>query len=537
LPPSATPSQVTVREATLALLRAFRMTTVFGNPGSTELPLFLGFPPDFRYVLGLQESVVLGMADGYAQATRNAAFVNLHSAAGVGHAMGNLFTAHKNRTPLVVTAGQQARSILPFEPFLYSAQAAELPRPYVKWSVEPARAQDVPLAIARAYYTAMMPPRGPVLVSIPADDWTVLTDPVTPRSVSTHLRPDPALLGELGDALDAARRPAIVIGAAVDRDGAWDEAVALAERHRARVFVAPMSGRCGFPEDHRLFAGFLPAMRERIVELLAGHDVVFALGAAAFTYHVEGQGPHLPAGASLVQLIDDPAIAAWSPLGLSVVGSIRLGLQDLLARPAPPPRALPEARAPRPDAPPPGPGERLSVACLLQTLDALRPRDSVIVEEAPTARPVMHRHLPIYQTETFYTMCSGGLGHGLPAAVGVALARRDAGSTARVIGLVGDGSAMYAIQALWSAVQLRLPITFVIVNNGRYAALRDFAPVFGYQPGDPVAGTDLPGIDFVALAAGQGMQGVRIGTHAQLRSALAQALASDQPVLLDVEVN
>src|SRR6202022_687576 len=149
---------MTVRAAVLELLRAFGMTSIFGNPGSTELPLFPGFPKDFRYVLGLQEAVVVGMADGYAQATHKAAFVNLHSAAGVGNAMGNIFTAYRNRTPLVITAGQQARSILPYDPFLFSAQATELPKPYVKWSCEPARAEDVPLAIARAYYIAMQPP-------------------------------------------------------------------------------------------------------------------------------------------------------------------------------------------------------------------------------------------------------------------------------------------------------------------------------------------------------------------------------------------
>ncbi len=509
------------------------MTTLFGNPGSTELPLFLNFPADFRYVLGLQESVVVGMADGYAQATRRASFVNLHSAAGVGHAMGNIFTAHKNRTPMVITAGQQARSILPFDPFLHSAQATELPKPYVKWSVEPARAQDMPLAIARAYCIAMSPPRGPVLVSIPADDWTQLTEPLAVRQVSTQLRPEPELLAQLGDALDAAQRPAFVIGAAVDRDGAWDAAVALAERHNARVFVAPMSGRCGFPEDHPLFAGFLPAMRERIVQLLAGHDLVFALGAPAFTYHVEGQGPHVPEGAQLLQLIDDPQIAAWAPLGLSVVSSIRLGLLDLLARPAPGVRRqAPPLREPRPPAPPPAAGERLSVAHVLQTLDALRGRGSVIVEEAPTARAVMHRHLPIYETETFYTMCSGGLGHSLPAAVGVALARPDK----KVIALIGDGSAMYAIQALWSAAQLKLPITIVILKNRRYAALREFAAVFGYRPEDPVAGTELPDLDFVALAAGHAVRGVHVQDSEGLRAALTQALAADVPMLLEVEV-
>jgi len=524
---------ITVREATLNFLRQVGMSTIFGNPGSTELPLFLNFPSDFRYVLGLQEAVVVGMADGYAQATHNASFVNLHSAAGVGHAMGNIFTAHKNRTPMVITAGQQARSILPFDPFLHSAQATELPKPYVKWSVEPARAQDVPLAIARAYYIAMLPPRGPVLVSIPADDWTQLTEPLAVRQVSTQLRPEPALLAQLGDALDAAQRPAFVIGAAVDRDGAWDAVVALAERHNARVFAAPMSGRCGFPEDHRLFAGFLPPMRERIVQLLAGHDLVFAVGAPAFTYHVEGQGPHVPADAQLVHLIDDPQIAAWAPLGLSVVSSIRLGLLDLLARPAPAvQRPLPPAREPRPPAPPPAAGERLSVAHVLQMLDNLRGRSSVVVEEAPTARAVMHRHLPIYESETFYTMCSGGLGHGLPAAVGVALARPDK----KVIALIGDGSAMYAIQALWSAAQLKLPIAFIILKNRRYAALREFAAVFGYRPQDPVAGTDLPDLDFVALASGHAMQGVRVEDSDSLHAALTLALKADAPMLVEVEV-
>ena len=526
-----------VRSATLQLLRELGMTTIFGNPGSTELPLFLGFPSDFRYVLGLQEAVVVGMADGYAQATHNAAFVNLHSAAGVGHAMGNIFTAFKNRTPLVITAGQQARSILPFDPFLHSAQATELPKPYVKWSVEPARAQDVPLAIARAYYIAMTPPRGPVLVSIPADDWALDTEPLAARRVSTQLRPEPALLAQLGDALDNCRQPAFVIGAAVDRDRAWFEAVALAERHNARVYVAPMSGRCGFPEDHRLFAGFLPAMRERIVQHLAGHDLVFALGAAAFTYHVEGQGPHLPAGAQLVQLTEDPHTAAWAPTGLSVLGSIRLGLLDLLARPAPPPRPLPAAREPRPAVAAPAAGERLSVAYVLQTLAALRGADSVIVEEAPTARQVMQRHLPILQSETFYTMCSGGLGHGLPAAVGIALARRDAGSPARTVALIGDGSAMYAIQGLWSAAQLKLPITFVILKNRRYAALREFAAVFGYAPEDPVAGTELPDLDFVALANGHGVRGLHVADAATLHSSLAAALHADAPLLLEVEVS
>ena len=518
-----------MRDAVFALLRRFGMTTIFGNPGSTELPMLRGFPADFRYVLGLQEASVVGMADGYAQATRNASVVNLHSAVGVGHAMGNIFTAYRNRTPIVITAGQQARSILPFEPFLSSIQPTELPKPYVKWSVEPARAQDVPLALARAYAIAMMPPRGPVLVSVPADDWDRAAEPVAERVVSTAVRPEPALIERMGAALAASERPAFVVGAAIDRDGAWNEAVQLAEAHQARVWAAPMSGRCSFPEDHPLFAGFLPAAREKIVTLLAGYDLIFAIGAPVFTYHVEGRGPHVPPGAQVCQLIDDPATAAWTPLGIVAVGSLRLGLLDLLALPVPKRRTPPPPREASPRA---AASQPLSVAYVLQTLQEMRGPLSIIVEEAPSARPVMQRYLPITRSESFYTMDSGGLGWAMPAAVGVALGKPGH----RIIAIVGDGSSMYSPQALWSAAQLRLPICFLVVNNRRYAALDEFAPVFGFGAEERVPGTQLPGIDFAALAEAQGCAGWKVSDAEALRTVLDQALHMPSPTLIDVEV-
>jgi len=367
----------------LDLLRSFGVTTIFGNPGSTELPMFRSFPNDFRYVVGLQESTVVGMADGYAQATRNAAVVNLHGAVGVGHAMGNIFTAYKNRTPLVITAGQQARSILPTEPYLFSMQAAELPKPYVKWSNEPARAQDVPAAIARAYYLAMQPPCGPTLVSIPVDDWDRETEPLAARRVSTAVRAAPGILASVGDALDRAQRPAFVVGSGVDRDGAWDLAIELAERHNALVWVSPNSGRCSFPESHPLFAGFIPAAKEAVVECLAGHDLVLALGATLFTYHTEGFGPFLPPGTQLLQLIDDPDVASWLPTGTSVVTSLHLGIADLLRRTPPTQRSRPTGRCKPARI---EPGASISVAYIMQTLADLRPADSIIVEEAPSSR-------------------------------------------------------------------------------------------------------------------------------------------------------
>lgn len=523
----------TVREAVLRLLRHLHIDTVFGNPGSTELPMFRDFPSDFRYVLGLQESVVVGMADGYAQATGNAALVNLHSAAGVGHAMGNIFTAFKNQTPLIVTAGQQARSILPFDPFLSAMQATDLPKPYVKWACEPARAEDVPLALARAYHVAMQAPRGPVFVSIPADDWDQPADHVEPRQVSRSMAPDPAVLCQVADALNSARRPAIVAGTGVDRDGAMDLLVQLAERHRAPVYTAPMSARCAFPETHRLFGGFLPAMRERIVEKLAGHDLVLVLGAPAFLYHVEGQGPHLPQGAALWQIVDDPQMAAWTPFGNSLVASLHLAVGALLHACNPPQRPLPAAAA-RPE--PAAPSSPMEVAYALQVLNEVRREEDVVVEEAPGSRSVMQARLPMAGPGSFYTMASGGLGYGMPAAVGLALGRQRMGLKGRTIALIGDGSSMYSIQALYTAAQLALPITFVILNNRRYAALQDFAPVFGFAPGEKPAGTDLPELDFVSLARGQGMEATRADDPSRLAEDLRAALNAPGPCLIELVV-
>ncbi|VVE80798.1 benzoylformate decarboxylase [Pandoraea sputorum] len=530
--PAGTSDTLTVREVVIDLMRRHGMTKVFANPGSTELPLFRDFPDDFEYVLGLQEAVVVGMADGYAQATGNAAFINLHSAAGVGNAMGNIFTAYKNHTPLIVTAGQQARSILPFDPFLASVRATELPQPYVKFSLEPARAEDVPLALARAYHIAMQEPKGPVFVSIPVDDWDRPAEALPPRQVSTRVQADPVALAQLAAALDACERPAFVVGSSIDRAGAFDAVVALAERHNARVFTAPMCARCAFPEDHRLFAGFLPPMREKIVGLLGGHDLILVIGAPAFTYHVEGAGPHVPEGASLFQLIEDPGVAAWTPVGASVVGNVRLGVEALLARDVPNERTQPPARAVPPVAASNAPGEPMTTAFALQTLAEVRDAQDIVVEEAPSARSVMQQYLPFTLPGTFYTMNSGGLGYSMPAAVGVAMANPGR----RIIGLIGDGSAMYSIQALWSAAQARLPITFVILNNRRYAALQDFAPSFGFGPKDPVQGTDLPELDFVRMAEGMGLRAQRVEQGSELRDVLSHAIASGETRLVELVV-
>ena len=242
---------------------------MFGNPGSTELPFLSDWPDDIDYVLGLQEASVIGMADGYAQATRNAGFVNLHSAAGVGNALGNIYTAHRNQTPLVITAGQQARSILPLQAFLYAERASEFPRPYVKFSVEPARPEDVPAAIARAYYVAMQPPCGPTFVSVPIDDWTHQDATGGSPQHQPRVRP-----GSRGD--EGARRGAFGKQAPGPRRRprrrsrqAVDLMVRVAEKTKAAVWVSPFSARCSFPERHPQFAGFLHASPAQLSDALA----------------------------------------------------------------------------------------------------------------------------------------------------------------------------------------------------------------------------------------------------------------------------
>lgn len=520
---------MTVRESVFELLREFGILKIFGNPGSTELPMFRDFPADFEYVLGLQEATVLGMADGYAQATGNASLVNLHSAAGVGNAMGNIYTAFKNQAPVIIVAGQQARSILPLAPYLGSAQATELPKPYVKYSIQPARAEDVPLAIAQAYYTAMQAPCGPVLVSVPVDDWDRPAPRLARRAVSTQVAPNPAALAQIAAALNGARRPAFVLGPSVDRDRAWPDMLKLTEQHAAAVYVAPFSSRCSFPEDHAQFRGFLPAARERIVKQLAGHDVILVIGAPAFTYHVEGEGPQIPEGAQLFQLTEDPEVASLASVGTATVGNIKLALQALVQQ------ASPIGRDPLPEAPRPAPAEAtspMSVAYVMQTIARLRRPEDIIVEEAPSSRIAMHEHLPIVHPETFYTMASGGLGYGMPAAVGVAMGKPGK----RVIGVIGDGSTMYSPQALWSAAQQGLDITFVILNNAGYGAMRRFAGVFDFRSDEEVQGIKLPGLDFVALAKAHGCPGVRVTAAGELADAIRQGLETKGPILIEAVV-
>ncbi|UWU78277.1 benzoylformate decarboxylase [Bradyrhizobium huanghuaihaiense] len=518
---------VTVKQATLDLLRSFGIDRVFGNPGSTELPFLSDWPDDIDYVLALQEASAVGMADGYAQATRNAGFVNLHSAAGVGNALGNIYTAHRNQTPLVITAGQQARSILPLQAFLYAERASEFPRPYVKYSVEPARAEDVPAAIARAYYTAMQPPCGPTFVSIPIDDWAHACAPVEARKVSREIGPELDPMKALVAALGSAKHPALVVGPGIDRAGAVDLMVRVAEKAKASVWVSPFSARCSFPERHPQFAGFLHASPAQLSDALREHDLVVVIGAPVFTFHVEGHAAIFDGGATIFQITDDADAAAVTPVGTSIVATMKPALSMLLDLLPESKRATPKGRTlpPAPKA-----ADPLPVEFLLHSLSQAMPDDASLVEEVPSHRPAMQKFLPMRGQDSFYTMASGGLGYSLPAAVGMALGK----PKQRTVCLIGDGSAMYSIQALWTAAQRKLPLTVVVINNSGYGAMRSFSQVMQVRN---VPGLELPGIDFVRLAEGMGCHAVRVSEAAELGEALKRGMAFAGTSLVEVVVD
>jgi len=528
---------MTVRAATMDVLRERGLTTIFGNPGSTELGLLRDFPADFRYVLALHEGVAVAMADGYAQATGRPALVNLHSATGVGNAMGAVVNAFHNRAPVVITAGNQDRRHLESEPYLF-ARSTALMEPYVKFSHQPARPEDVPAAIDRAWALARTAPQGPAFVSIPSGDWDAPADPAdgggaghagrradTPGcTVYAGSEAGEDLLDRLAQRIEGARAPVLIVGGGVDQARAWDEVTELAERLSAAVWTAPQAPRLGFAEDHPLYRGHLAPGRVTAAAQLAGHDLALVLGAPVFAFL-----PFEPGEAAFPEIIlvtDDPTEAARARV-LSVVagvGSVARGLCERVR-----PRSPADPVAPRPapapvDAPACGP---VPPAFLMAALARALPEDAVLVEESPSNRNDLRAQVWIRRPSSFFATASGGLGFAMPAAVGIKLASPER----PVVCLVGDGSALYAPQTLWSAAQLGAAVTFVIVNNGRYAILESAAR-FGGVEGLP--SMELPGLDFLSLAASFGCEAVRVTEPWELPGALSTAVRSGAPMLIDV---
>ncbi len=522
-----------VREAVFRWIRERKIPFAFGNPGSTEIPFLVGLEEVTHYVLGLHEGVVVAMADGYAQGAGRPALVNLHTAPGLGNALGALHTAKRNRTPLVVTVGQQDSRHLAQEPLL-SDDLVALARSQVKAAYRAVQARDVPGLLERAWLEAAAPPPGPVLVSIPADFWDAEAEPVRPRTL--HPPGAPQGLEVLAEALARAQNPALIYGAGVDRTGAWEAGIALAEALRADVFGAPLTARVPFPTDHPLYRGMLAPAAPRIAQALLGHDLVAVFGAPLFLLYPYLPGSPLPPTVREVYLVtDDPHDAARAPTGTAFLGDVGAALAALAERvprrPGPLPsraaeRARLRAEAARSKA-------RMGLPFVFQTLARRLPPEGIVVDEAISASLLLRAHVPIRRPGGYFTAASGGLGWGMPAAVGLKLARPER----PVVAVVGDGSALYGIQALWSAAQEGTPVVFLILNNGGYAILKSYTRAF--YPGQEarVPGLDLPHLDLVALARGMGVEARRVEAPDALEEALGAALAADGPVLLDVQVD
>jgi benzoylformate decarboxylase len=524
----------TVREATFELFRAHGMTTIFGNPGSTELPMLADFPEDFSYVLGLQELVVLGMADGYAQASGRPTHVNLHTAPGVGNAVGGIFNAQANKSPLVITAGQQVRPQVTIEANLTNRDATLGPQPYVKWSHEPPRAQDVPGAIARAIHHATLPPRGPAFVSIPMDDWDAEADEDRARNaikrVVTGLAvPDPAGLAQLAALLEAARNPVLVAGPDIDTSGGWTDAVALAEKQRLPVWAspAPGGGRLGFPENHANFRGSLPPTIGALSETLKQHDLVLVVGSSVFPYYPYMPGPLLAEGCSLVAITSDPAEAARAPMGDAIVGDVALALKELVTLVGDSERPPPQ---PRPEPGDPPQADPISGSQAMAALADVWPEGAIAVLETPSSTVAFRNRLRLSRPGSYYFSSSGGLGFGISAAVGVQLAQPGR----PVVCVLGEGSAQYGITALWTAVAYKVPVTFLVLRNEEYMILKWFA-AFEQITGAP--GLELPGLDVAAVASAYGMPARDVSGREELSAALREEMAaSDGPGLIQVRV-
>ncbi len=523
----------TVRDASFDVLRELGLTTLFANPGSTEIELLADLPDDLRFVLGLHESSVVGMATGWALGRREPALAILHTTPGLGNAVSALATARVNRAPLVVVVGQQDRRHLATEPFL-TGRLQGLAGDYPVWVDQPARAQGVPDAIARAYHEAITG-RGPALVIVPMDDWAAEAAPAgeraAPRRVVRARGADPALVAELAELVAGAASPALVVGAGVDDEAAWAAVVALAERLACPVWQESFSGRAGFPQDHPLFAGHLGADRLRLRAALAPHDVVLAVGAPAFRQYTFTPGPFVEPGTTVAVVSQDAAEIHRSAADLAVLGQPAEVCAEL-TRAVPAREGTRAATFSRPARPaPPASGEALRAGHVFSAVAERLAHDAVVFEESPSNRPELLVRLPARQPLGALSPAMGGLGFALPAATGIRMACPDR----PVVAFVGDGSSLYSIQSLWSAAHYRVGALYVVLANGGYAVMDRLAEQHG--------GTHpWPGfhVDVAGLARALGCPARTVREHDELLAVLDEVVPGlagrDEPLLLEVVI-
>jgi benzoylformate decarboxylase len=530
--PLAAPT-ATVRDACFDVMRAEAMTTIFSNPGSTEIPFLSDLPGEFRFVLALHEGSVVGIASGYALGTGQPALVLLHTSAGLGNAVGAIATARVNRAPMVIVVGQQDRRHLALEPFL-AGRLGGLAGDYPLDVLTPVIAADVPSALRRATHTAREG-SGPVIVVVPMDDWDELVDPGATATVGRSIlspRGVPAELAELEAALGAADAPVIVAGSGNDSQAGWAALTQLAERLDAPVWQEPFGSRAGFPQDHRLYRGQLPADRPRLRDTLLGHDLLLVVGTAALRQYPYRPGPLVPDGIRTFVLTADPAEAHRSPAELAIIGEPAVLCQALAA-------ALPAA-ATGASATAPQDGYRLGApgrgpihpAHVFQLLAERLSPETTIVEESPSSRPALESLIPARRPFAFLSAAMGGLGFAMPAAIGLKLGR----PRHPVVAILGDGSSMYSIQSLWTAAALGVGTVFIVLNNGGYAVMNRLAEQRGGSAPWPAFGE----LSVSAIARGLGVEATVVEDYEELATVLDKVVPSlagrTSPLLLEIVV-
>jgi benzoylformate decarboxylase len=545
------------KRAFLDLLKQEGVEIVFGNPGTTELPLMDAFAveTDIRYLLGLQEAALTAMADGYAQASGQLTVLNLHVAPGLGNAMGMLYDAQKAGAPILVTAGQQDLDYLVTEPIL-SADLPTLARPLVKWAAQVDRLKDLPRLVHRAAKTALAPPTGPVFLALPGDilkDEAEL-DLMTPTRVAPRLRGDAQAVAAAAALLAKAERPVIFAGDAVAQSAALPELVALAELIGAPVYAEFVPNTASFPSSHPLFRGQVVRVAGEVRKVLDQHDLLLSVGADLFTLSLPSATDPMPPGLPLIHLdVDAWEIGKNYPAAVGILGDPKVTLPDITrevdarftsgGRGAARERlksaseanlaartALKErARALAGKTP-------VQPLALLEAIGAMLPKDAVVIEEALSSAPGIRSLIPADDPQSYYGLRGGGIGWSLPAAIGVKLALPER----PVLAIVGDGSALYTVQALWTAARYRIPVIWVILNNLSYrilkqrlVALRGLA-----EQADKFVGMELtdPAIDFIGLARSFGVAAQRARTVAEATDLIAQGLKANAPLLIDVDM-
>ena len=546
------------KQAFLQILKQEGVEIMFGNPGTTELPLMDGLArePGVRYILALQESVAMAMADGYAQASGKLAAVNVHTSPGLGNAMGMLYDAMKSGAPMLLTAGQHDQAMNLTEPILWS-DLPPVARPYVKWSHEITRIEDLPRAVRRAVKTAFAHPTGPVFISLPVDVLNAERelDLLAPTRVAPRIRGDRDAIEAAADLLLRAKRPIVVAGDAVAHGDALAEMQEVAELLGAPVYGECVPSTCSFPFTHPLYQGQFPRLGPPIRALLMKHDVLFSVGGDLFTLSLPSDVEPMPEGLPVVHLDVNPwEIGKNYPATVGIMGDPKATLPDLaeaLRR-----RMGAEARK---DAQARGEEARRAQAAavkrlreqaaaeagrtpitplsLVATVTDTVPDDVIIVDESVSSGGGLRELLRARDPKSFFGLRGGGIGWGLPASLGVKLGQ----PTRPVVALVGDGSAMYTCQSLWTAAHDAIPVVFVIFNNASYRILKQRTLALkGFAAEDNrYVGMDLvnPAIDFVGLAGSLGVPGEMVEKGADIAPALKRGLGSGGPYLVDVRID